>query len=190
MTRTLHPELWWYLARATGITAWVASLGSMLAGLALATRALGSRPRGPWLLDLHRGLAGVTVAFTALHVTALVADSYLHFGAAEVLVPFTSGWRPLAVGAGVLAMWLLLAVEVSSLAMRRLPKAVWRAVHLSSHLAAVLATAHALTAGTDAGHPAVVATAVGAVAAATFLLAYRAVGPGRASGRAARPAGA
>lgn len=160
MTRTLHPELWWYLARATGITAWVASLGSLLAGLALATRALGSRPRGPWLLDLHRGLAGVTVAFTALHVTALVADSYLHFGAAEVLVPFTSGWRPLAVGAGVLVMWLLLA------------------------------TAHALTAGTDAGHPVVVATAVGAVAAATFLLAYRAVGPGRATGRAARPAGA
>jgi sulfoxide reductase heme-binding subunit YedZ len=188
MTRTLHPELWWYLARATGITAWVASLGSLLAGLALATRALGARPKGPWLLDLHRGLAGVTLVFTGLHVGALVADSWIHFGVVEVLVPFTSGWRPLAVGAGVIAMWMLVAVEVTSLAMKRLPKALWRAVHLSSHLAAVLATVHALTAGTDAGHPAVVATAVVAVAAATFLLTYRAVGPGRAGARTARAA--
>lgn len=187
MSRNLHPELWWYLARATGITAWVASLGSLLAGLALATKAFGRRPRGPWLLDLHRGLAGVALAFTALHIGALVADSYLEFGAAEVLVPFTSSWRPLAVGAGVVALWLLAAVELSSLAMDRMPRSVWRLVHLGSHLAAVLSTAHALTAGTDAGHPGVIATAAVALAVATFLLAYRAVGPGRAGGRP-RPA--
>jgi len=187
VTRSLHPQLWWYLARSAGITAWVASLGSLLAGLALATRALGRRPRGPWLLDLHRGLAGVTLAFTALHVAALVADGHVHFGAIEVLVPFTSGWRPLAVGAGVVALWLLLAVEATSLAMGRLPRPVWRLVHLGSHLAAVLATAHALTAGTDAGHPAVLATAVVAVALAGFLLTYRAIGPGRAGDRPSRP---
>jgi len=182
---TLHPELWWYLTRASGITAWVAALGSTLAGLALATRALGARPRGPWLLDLHRGLAGVTVAFTALHVAALVADSYLHFGAAEVLVPLASGWRPVAVAGGVVAMWLYAAVEASSLAMHRLPKRAWRAIHLSSHAAGVAATAHALTAGTDAGHPAVVATAIAAAAAAAFLLTYRVAGPGRRPARTA-----
>lgn len=189
MHLTLHPELWWYLSRATGITAWVAALGSALAGLALATRTLGKKPKGPWLLDLHRGLAGVTLAFTALHVAALVADSYLHFGVAEVLVPLASNWRPLAVAAGVVAMWLFVAVELSSLAMRRLPKRVWRTIHLTSHGAAVAATLHALTAGTDAGHPLVVATAIAGAAAAAFMFTYRAVMPrGRARRAPATPA--
>lgn len=186
MRLTAHPELWWYLSRATGITAWVASLGSLLAGLALATRALGTKPKGPWLLDVHRGLAGVTVAFTGLHVAALAADSYVHFGVADVLVPFASDWKPLAVAFGVVAMWLQAAVQVSSLAMRRLPKRVWRTIHLSSHGAAVSATLHALTAGTDARHPLVLGTAVGAVAAATFAFAYRAVLPRRAARAASR----
>jgi len=176
---TLHPQLWWYLTRAAGITAWVAALGSGLAGLALATRALGTKPKGPWLLDLHRGLAGVALVFTGLHVVALVADSYVHFGAADVLVPFASDWKPAAVAGGVVALWLYAAVEASSLAMRRLPKRVWRTIHLSSHGAAVAATLHALTAGTDAGHPLVAATAIGAVTAATFLLTYRVAAPRR-----------
>lgn len=185
MELNLHPELWWYLTRATGITAWVAALGSTLAGLALATRTLGKKPKGPWLLDLHRGLAGVTLTFTALHVGSLVADSYVHFGVADVLVPLASGWKPLAVAGGVVAMWLYVAVEASSLAMRRLPKRVWRTIHLASHGAAVAATLHAFTAGTDAGHPLVVAVAVVAVSAAVFMFTYRAVQPRRAA-RAAR----
>lgn len=190
MHLTLHPELWWYLSRATGITAWLAALGSTLAGLALATRTLGTKPKGPWLLDLHRGLAGVTLAFTALHVAALVADSYVHFGAADVLVPMASGWKPLAVAGGVVAMWLLVAVELSSLAMRRLPKRVWRTIHLSSHGAAVAATLHALTAGTDAGHPLVLATAIAAAAAAAFMFTYRAAMPRRRARRATATAAA
>ena len=186
MELTLHPELWWYLTRATGITAWVAALGSTLAGLALATRTLGTKPKGPWLLDVHRGLAGVTLAFTGLHLVALVADSYVHFGAADLLVPLASDWKPLAVAGGVVAMWLFVAVEVSSLAMRRLPKRVWRTIHLSSHGAAVAATLHAFTAGTDAGHPLVIGFAIAAQAAAVFMFTYRAAMPRRVARSAAR----
>ena len=40
---------------------------------------------------------GLAIAATGLHATALVADTYVHFGAADVLVPFASSWRPLAV---------------------------------------------------------------------------------------------
>lgn len=185
MELNLHPEIWWYLTRAAGITAWVAALGSTLAGLALATRTLGKNPKGPWLLDLHRGLAGVALTFTALHVVSLVADSYVHFGVADVLVPLASDWKPLAVAGGVVASWLYVAVEASSVAMRRLPRRVWRTIHLASHGAAVAATLHAFTAGTDAGHPLVVTVAVLAVSAAVFMFTYRAVLP-RGSARGVR----
>ena len=57
-------------------------------------------------------LGGLAVMFTAIHLAALVADSYVHFGLADLTVPFASSWQPGAVALGVVAMWLLLAVEV------------------------------------------------------------------------------
>jgi hypothetical protein len=49
----------------------------------------------------------------------------------------------------------MVAIELTSLAMRRLPRRLWRWVHMTSFLLAVSATVHGLTAGTDARHPAV-----------------------------------
>ena len=177
MSFTLNPQFWWYLTRAAGITAWVAGSASLLLGLALATRTLGSRPKGPWLLDLHRGLAGVTIAFLALHIAALVADSYTHFGVADVLVPFASGWKPAAVAGGVIAAWLYGAVELTSLVKKHLPKKWWRGIHLSSYAAAIAATLHAFTAGTDAANPGFVAVAVVTVVGAAFMTTYRLAAP-------------
>ena len=162
-------------------------------GLALATRALGNNPRPAWLLDLHRFVGGLTVLFLAVHLGALVADSYVHFGLADLLVPFASSWKTGAVAWGVVGMWLLVAVEVSSLMMRRLPRRTWRAIHLTSYLAAVLATVHAFTAGTDAKNPFVTWAAVASLSAITFFLVFRLVLPrrkARAAARAARRDGA
>ena len=122
---------------------------------------MGPKPKGPWLLDLHRWLGGLAVLFTAAHVGALIADSYVAFDLVDVLVPFAAEWQPGAVAWGVVALWLLLAIEVTSLLMRRIPKRVWRAVHLSSYGLAVMATLHGVTAGTDVGHPAVAWTVLG-----------------------------
>jgi predicted ferric reductase len=181
----IAPEIWWYLARATGLVAWALAVGSLLVGLALATRAMGSNPKGPWLLDLHRWLGGLAVAFTGAHIGALVADSYVTFDVVDALVPFASEWRAGAVAWGVLAFWLMAAIEASSLMMRRIPKRIWRSIHLSSYGLAVTATVHGVTAGTDVGHPAVAWIVLGSIATATFFVAYRRVAPARGTRRAA-----
>jgi DMSO/TMAO reductase YedYZ heme-binding membrane subunit len=181
----MDPKLWWYLSRATGLVAWGLAVASILFGLALATRALGNRPRAPWLLALHRWAGGLTVAFTAGHVASIVADTYVHFGLADVLVPFATSWRPTAVAWGVISMWLLVAIEVTSLQMRRLPKRAWRAIHLSSYLVAVLSTVHGFTAGTDTSSGAFAWVAVGAVGTMVFFTVYRWLAPAKAA-RAAR----
>ena len=93
MLADVHPQLWWYLARASGFTAWMLSITAIVLGLALATRALGNNPRPAWLLDLHRYVGGLTVVFLGVHLGALVADSYVHFGVADLLVPFASSWK-------------------------------------------------------------------------------------------------
>lgn len=181
----MNPQTAWYAARAAGIVAWLLVTASVVWGLLLATRLLGGRPTPKWLLDLHRFLGGLSVTFTAVHVAALLADDYVEFGAADVLVPFASTWRPAAVAAGVVALWLLAAVELTSLLMRRLPRKAWRAVHLSSYALFWLATVHGLAAGADARSPAFVVTANAAAAAVVFLTLVRVLaGRGRPTRRA------
>ena len=142
----------WYIARSSGLVAWILLAAAMLWGLLLATRVFGRNPGPKWLTDLHRFLGALAVVFTTIHIGALVADNYVQFGIKEVLVPMASPWKPVAVAAGVVAFWILLAVEISSLLMKHMPRRLWRAIHLTSFVLFLSATAHAFTAGTDAGN--------------------------------------
>jgi hypothetical protein len=81
----------------------------------LSTKVTGKRPRPNWTLDLHRFLGGLALVFTAVHVLAIIADSYVSFGLTQVLVPLTSTWHPVAVAWGIEGLYLLAAVEVTSL---------------------------------------------------------------------------
>lgn len=175
----MSSQVWWYTARATGITAWVLVAASVLWGMALSTRALGTRVKGPWLTDLHRFLGGLAVVFTAVHMVGLWADNYVTFGPSELLVPFASSWRPAAVALGVVAMYLLIAVEVTSLLMKRIPRRWWKGVHFSSYVLYALATVHLLAAGTDARNPVLWWTVWASVGAVAFFTAYLAVGPAK-----------
>lgn len=145
----MNDQLWWYLARSGGVAAWAMLAFSMLWGLALSTRAFGSRPKPSWMLDLHRFVGGAAVVFTGIHIVSLVLDTFVEFGVREILVPFTSSYRPSAVAWGVIAFYVLLAVEVTSLLRNRLSKRTWRAFHYLSFPLFILATAHGVTAGTD-----------------------------------------
>ncbi|MFI5046168.1 MAG: ferric reductase-like transmembrane domain-containing protein [Acidimicrobiia bacterium] len=142
-------QLPWFVARASGIVAWALVSASVLWGLTLSGRPFGRKPHPAWLLDLHRYLGGLATVFTGLHIAAVIADSYVHFTLAAVLVPFVATWRPLAVAWGIVGLYLLLAIELTSLARRRLSKRAWRAVHFASFPLFVVATVHGLTAGSD-----------------------------------------
>ena len=145
----MNSKLWWYAARSGGIVGWALLAASVLWGLALSTKVFGKRPRPVWLLDLHRFLGASALAFTVIHVATIVADTYVHFGIVEILVPFTATYHPVAVAWGIVAVYLLAAVEVTSLLRRRLSKRAWRTTHYASFPVFILATIHGLWAGTD-----------------------------------------
>ncbi len=153
----MNSQVWWFVARSSGIVAWALLSTSVVWGLLLSTkvsttRIAARRLRPAWLLGLHRHLGGLAVIFTAIHLIGIVADSYVTFSWAAVLVPMASEWKPGAVAFGVVAMYLLIAIEATSLAIRHLPRKVWRWVHRSSFLLYATATWHGITAGTDAGN--------------------------------------
>lgn len=163
----------WYVARAAGMVSWIMLTAAVVLGLLLSTRFLQDRHRPAWLTDLHRFLGGSAVVFTLLHVGALLVDDYVDFGLVDVLVPFASDWRPGAVAWGVVAFWVLVAVEGTSLAMRRLPRRAWKAVHASSLGLFWVASFHAAGAGTDVSAPWYGAISVVLTVATVFLTVYR-----------------
>jgi methionine sulfoxide reductase heme-binding subunit len=88
----------------------------------------------------------------------------------QTIVPFTSHYRPFAVGLGVTAADLLAAVGISNLLRSRLPRGVWRKVHYLTIAVWVLSSVHGVLAGTDRGDPWF--AGVVAAAAAAVLLAF------------------
>jgi len=167
----------WYLARSAGMVAWALLTLAVVWGLLMSTKIFGKRPRPAWLLDLHRYLGGLATIFTGVHVAAILLDRYVTFTPVDVLVPFASAWHPGAVAWGVTAMYLLLAVELTSLARARLPRNVWRGVHMASFPLFAVATLHGLTAGTDRHVMVAVSVAIGAVMLVAALSAVRLAEP-------------
>jgi len=142
-------NLAWYLARAAGLVSWCLLTLTVAWGLVVSTKLFRSRPRPAWTLDLHRFLGGFALLFTGFHIAGLVADSYVHFGPMELLVPLASRWHPIAVAWGVISLYLLVAVEGTSLAMRRLSHRAWKRIHRTSFGLFVFASVHAIASGTD-----------------------------------------
>jgi sulfoxide reductase heme-binding subunit YedZ len=169
----MNPQIWWYIARASGIIAWLFITASVLWGIMLSTKLFPAHRRPAWLLDLHRGLGALSVLFVATHVAALIADNWIHFDIVDVVVPFASEWKPWQVALGVFAMWGLVIVEVTSIAMKRLPKKVWRGIHFTSYLTFLLTSLHGTFAGTDATNTLYVATTMVATAALVGAVLYR-----------------
>jgi len=182
-------QLFWYTARAGGLVAWALLAASVVWGLWLSgrVRPLGARPA--WILDLHRFLGGLATIFVGVHVGAILLDSYTTIGPTDVLVPFASAWHPVAVAWGVVALYVLLAVELTSLARRRLPARLWRVTHVAALPLFVLATVHFVAAGTDASNPLALA-AVGVATAAVAMLFARRMQEVRARGGGLVPADA
>jgi sulfoxide reductase heme-binding subunit YedZ len=145
------PDAIWYLNRATGIVALVLMTATIVLGVVVQRqKRLPGLPRFG-AVALHRNVALLSALLLVVHVVMAVVDSYVDVGWATAVVPFVSGWNPLAVGLGTLTVDLLALVVVTSLLRGRIPVRLWRGIHWTSYLMWPLAFAHGLTAGSDLG---------------------------------------
>jgi predicted ferric reductase len=177
----LNSKSWWWLARSSGMVAWAIVTASIVWGLTLSTRLIRRRGIPAWLLDLHRYLGTLSLVFTAIHLIGLWADSFVKFGPRELFIPFASEWRTRAVMWGIVAMYLLVAIEVTSWLMRWLPRRVWHSIHLSSFVLFVSVTAHGFLAGTDRSNLALQWITLTGCTLVGFLATFRLLAPRRGS---------
>jgi sulfoxide reductase heme-binding subunit YedZ len=148
----------WFLARAAGFMALLGATAAVCLGAATSSSTPATRLRrreSRVLLQLaHRSAAVVTLALLALHAVLLITDSFVAISVPGALVPFTAGYRAVAVGLGTLAVYCFAVVALSGAARGRLagsPRAArwWRPVHALAYAAWPLSVAHGLLAGTD-----------------------------------------
>lgn len=175
----MNEQVWWYLARSSGIVALVLLVLSLVWGVLLATRALKPHDRPAWLLDLHGWLGGTALVMTGLHLLGLYLDGYVDFGPAELLVPGASEYRPLGVAVGVLSFYVMVAVQATSYMRRWLPTRLWRGIHVLSYGLVWGAAIHAGMAGTDTVNRAYQALALLLTMIAVTATVVRILSPGR-----------
>jgi methionine sulfoxide reductase heme-binding subunit len=109
----------WYVARSAGLVAYLLLSASFVLGVLMSARAQLGWPRFA-VGEIHRFLAILTGVFVAVRGASLLLDQVVPFSLAQVIVPFTSSYRPFAVGLGVVAAELVAAVGISNALRRRI----------------------------------------------------------------------
>jgi sulfoxide reductase heme-binding subunit YedZ len=141
----------WYAARASGVAAYVVLSVVVSLGLALGGKAQNRRWPRFSVEDVHRFGGLLVGSLIGIHVLAIAVDSFLPFSLTQLLVPFTSSYRPLWTGLGIAAAELLLALAITNHYRRRLPYRWWRTAHYLNFAVWTLASLHGLMSGTDRG---------------------------------------
>jgi sulfoxide reductase heme-binding subunit YedZ len=166
-------QVLWFATRGAGGVSLLLLSASVVFGLVTVTRF--QRPAWPRFFnyEMHRRISLLSVVFLATHVAAAVFDPFTRLGLGAALVPLASTYRPVPVALGVIALYLLVALIVSSLLRQRVGPRAWRAIHWASYAMWPLALLHGITAGTDAFAPWMLAIDALSVTAVAAALAWR-----------------
>jgi predicted ferric reductase len=176
----MREQTFWFLARASGFTAYLLITASMIAGLVLKSRPFGAALKAPIALDVHRFITTLALAAIGVHGLTLVADATVAITFGDLVIPFTAPYEPLWTGLGVIAADLAVIVAVSFPLKKRIGGRNWRRLHWVTYSIFALSTAHGLAAGTDSAQPWAMQIYLGAVGAVAFATAWRAfAGPPR-----------
>jgi predicted ferric reductase len=166
----------WEAIRASGVVAYAVLTASVCAGLMVRTRALPPGQARVDAFEVHNFTALLVLAFGGFHALALLLDNYIGFSPAQILVPLTSTYRPVAVALGILTLYAAGALYGSFWLRRLVGYRTWRVLHYGSFVAFTLATLHGILSGADSGMAWMIAVYAVAVATVLALLVYRLAG--------------
>jgi len=184
---------WWLASRSAGIVALLCVTGSVILGLVMANnlpRRAGAKAR---LRPMHEAIALAGLVALAVHGLSLLGDPWLKPGITGIAIPFSSHYRPLYTGIGVIAGYGIALLGLSFYVRRQIGARRWRQIHRFTVAAYALAIVHVLGAGTDAGQRWLEVILLASVVPVAILFAMRVLsgtgtGPGSPARRPAPPA--
>ncbi len=144
------PKAYWYLSRSTAFVAFALMWMSMLFGLLITSKMARMWPGGPTAFDLHQHSSLLGLAFALFHALILMGDKYIAYTLPIIVTPFASiKYKPIEVGLGQIAFYVLVLVSLSFYARRLITQRGWRMIHFLSFALFVLSLIHGLQSGTD-----------------------------------------
>ncbi|HEY2443691.1 MAG TPA: ferric reductase-like transmembrane domain-containing protein [Streptosporangiaceae bacterium] len=164
----------WYASRATGIVSLV--LFTLVVLLGILVNRQGRLPGLPKfaVTGLHRSVSLLAVVFLVIHVVTAIFDGYVSIQLAAAIIPFTSGYLPLPIGLGAIALDLIAALVITSLLRARIGRRLWRGVHWLAYAAFPVAVLHSITSAKDLRSGALLALTAGCVLSVAAAGCYRA----------------
>lgn len=140
----------WFLARSSGLVAYALLSLSTIWGLLTSSRLLMKWVKLPLTSEIHQTLSFISLAVIALHGWVLLYDLEFGFTLGDLLIPFASPYRPVAVAAGVGAGYLAVLITASFYVRAWLGQRFWRMLHYSAFGLFLLALVHGIWSGSDA----------------------------------------
>ncbi len=145
-----EPKAYWYLARSSAWVAYGLLWLAMVFGLLMTNKLARAWPGGPTAFDLHQHASLLGLAFALFHGLILLGDRYIQASLAQILIPFAyTGFNPLAVGLGQIALYGLALVGLSFYVKAQIGRQMWRMIHLLSFSVYALALLHGIVSGSD-----------------------------------------
>ncbi len=169
----MFDQVLWFATRGAGAVSLLMLTASVVFGLVTVTRFRHMEWPRFFNYEMHRRVSLLSIVFLAVHVLAAVFDPFTSLGVAAALVPLASTYRPVPVALGVIALYLFIALTVSSLLRRHIGQKTWRAIHWTSYAMWPMALLHGITAGSDASAVWMLGIDAMCVAAVGSALAWR-----------------
>jgi len=176
----------WIVLRAAGIGAYVLLFASIAWGLIATSAFLGKKPHRATSTAVHQFLSTSAFFLLAVHLGGLFLDRFVPFGLSELFVPLRSDYRTVGVTFGIIAMYAMALIIVSSWARKSMGTKWWRRLHLLAGPTFALSMVHGVMAGTDTQNPWMWATYLTTGLIVVLLLMFRGLTV-RSSPAASRP---
>ena len=169
----MFDQVLWFTTRGAGAVSLLMFTASAALGLVTVARFQAAGWPRFFNYEMHRRVSLLSIVFLAVHVLTAVFDPFTKLGLGAALVPFASSYRPVQVALGVVALYLFVALIVTSLLRKHIGQRTWRVVHWASYAMWPMALLHGITAGSDASAPWMLAVDLISIAVITAALGWR-----------------
>ena len=140
-----------FLEFFSGVFSLVALSICVMIGLAATDRVILMIHHRVLMQNVHRAFAMTAMLFLAVHVATKVMEA--HARLLDVVVPFMASHRPVYVGFGTIASYLMILATWTGIARGRFAgnaPGLWRVLHATAYVCWIFALAHGLLAGRPA----------------------------------------
>lgn len=138
----------WYMIRATGTVAYLLLYLAVMVGLYSQVQKK-RKQKVAISFYLHEALSNWAMILTIGHVGFLLIDRYISFNWMEVLVPFSTDYKPIPMALGIFSLYFLILTFLTSKARKKIGYLRWRKLHALNPILYGLVTIHGLLIGTD-----------------------------------------